>query len=83
VCALCLPPTGDKGFRGLVVDVREHAIIPNKKNVPVTAVARFLQNRSGNERYVFVTVRILAEKCTTEPYEKLKKTDETICPCVR
>jgi hypothetical protein len=69
VCALCLPPTGgDKGFRGLVVDVREHAIIPiNKKNVPVTAVARFLQNRSGNEHYVFVTVRILAEKCATEP----------------
>jgi hypothetical protein len=33
---------GDKGFGGLVVDVREHAIIPNKKNVPVTAVARFL-----------------------------------------
>jgi hypothetical protein len=58
---LCLPPTGgDKGFRGLVVDVREHAIIPiNKKNV--------LQNRSGNEHYVFVTVRILAEKCATEP----------------
>jgi hypothetical protein len=26
---------------------------------------------------VFVTVRILAEKCATEPYEKLKKTDET------
>jgi hypothetical protein len=36
-----------------------------------------------NERYVFVTVRILAEKCAREPYEKLKKTDKTRCPCVQ
>ena len=54
----------------LPVDVREHAIIPNKRNVPVTAVARFLQIRNRNERYVFVTVRILAEKCATEPYAR-------------
>ncbi len=34
------------------------------------------QTKTNNERYVFVTVRILAQKCTAGLYEKLGKTDE-------
>ena len=35
-----------------------------------------------NGRYVFVTVRILAEKYATRLYEYLAKTDKTACPGV-
>jgi hypothetical protein len=50
---------------------------------PKSKTRDFCKTKASNERYVFVTVRILAEKCATEPYEKFKKTDKTTCPCVR
>ena len=34
------------------------------------------QTKTNNERYVFVTLRILAQKCTAGLYEKLGKTDK-------
>jgi len=49
------------------------------KNLSVNRVPD-LPNKGKNSRYVFVTVRTLAEKYATELYGMLKKTNKTICP---
>ena len=41
---------------------------------------RILPNKSKNWRYVFVTVRTLAEEYATELYGMLQKTNKTTCP---
>ncbi len=44
------------------------------------ACAGFSKTKARNGRYVFVTVHTPAEKYATELYERLEKTNRTICP---
>jgi hypothetical protein len=66
----------DQSIEKMPDDSAENRMLDGPNHLGIKRQYWISQTKINNERYVFVTVRILAQKCTAGLYEKLAKTDK-------